>query len=117
MRVECIGFVLRLVSAPGFVSVRSFVRLVFSTAHSGLFGLAWCCVDFDLLKQVKLYSDLLAVTLVLSASSSAPPAALGLRAFRSNVQLVGQHLGWDFEGLLAMGLTDVQVAYGGIMGP
>eukprot|EP00750_Incisomonas_marina_P009917 INCI16181.1.p1 GENE.INCI16181.1~~INCI16181.1.p1 ORF type:complete len:641 (+),score=107.10 INCI16181.1:202-2124(+) len=75
-------------------------------------------------RHVKIYSDLLAVTLVVSAaasSSSAGTAANRRRAamesFRSNVQLVGQHLGWDFAALVDMGISDMQVAYGGVMGP
>ena len=74
-------------------------------------------------RHVKIYSDLLAVTLVVSAaasSSSAGTAANRRRAamesFRSNVQLVGQHLGWDFAALVDMGISDMQVAYGGVMG-
>lgn len=80
-------------------------------------------------RHVKIYSDLLAVTLVVSAaaaSSSSTATAAGadaskrrraaLEAFRSNVQLVGQHLGWDFAALVDMGVSDMQVAYGGVMG-
>jgi len=65
-------------------------------------------------RHVKIYSDLVTVTMLVS--SSIDNKAEATRIFRLNVQRVGEQLGWDFAGLMALGLSDMQVTYGGIMG-
>ena len=67
----------------------------------------------QLQRHIRIFTDLLVSTILLPQKS---PSA-SLIAFRTNVQAAGQHLGWDFKALVALGLSDEHVAFGGIMGP